>query len=116
MAKEAIRALARKDELKSVENPPGFHRTTMAYNEQTMLVHIKMDRGAELPLHHHEAVQNGYVTAGRVRFRRGDGSTFVAEAGTGYVFGPNEEHGAEVLEDAEVIECFAPMRPEYADN
>ena len=41
----------------------------------------------------------------------GDG--FIAEAGTGYCFSPDEKHGAEVLEDSEVIECFAPLRPEY---
>jgi hypothetical protein len=34
------------------------------------------------------------------------------EAGGSYVFDPNESHAIEVLEKAEIIECFAPMRPE----
>jgi len=97
----------------TVENPPGIYRTTMAYNDQTMLCHFQMKAGAQIPLHHHPAVQNGYVIRGRVRFLREDGSSFLAEAGSGYVFGPDEPHGATVLDDAEVIECFAPKRPEY---
>ena len=33
--------------------------------------------------------------------------------GSSYVFDSMETHSAEVLEDSEVIEVFAPMRPEY---
>lgn len=81
-----------------------------------MLCHFVMKEGAEIPLHNHDAVQNGYVISGRVQFRDEGGDAFIAEAGSGYAFGANEKHGALVLEDSEVIECFAPMRPEYADN
>ncbi len=103
-------------ELSSVTGPPGVHRTTLAYNEQTMLCRFIMDAGAEIPLHDHEAAQNGYLISGKVEFRTGDGKSFVAEAGSGYAFDPWEKHGARVLETAEVIECFAPMRVEYVDN
>jgi quercetin dioxygenase-like cupin family protein len=104
--------IARSDR-PTIENPPGIYRTTMAYNDETMLCHFHMKAGAQIPLHHHPAVQNGYVIRGRLQFIREDGSSFAAEAGAGYVFGPDEPHGATVLEDAEVIECFAPKRPEY---
>ena len=97
----------------AVENPPGITRTTLAYNDQTMLCHFKMIKGARIPLHHHPAVQNGYVIKGKLRFLAKDGPGFIASKGCGYAFGPNEPHGAEVLSDAEVIECFAPKRPEY---
>ena len=113
---ELKRNYCTRGSLESVENPPGIHRTTMAYNAGTMLCHFVMKAGAEIPLHNHEAAQNGYVISGRVQFRTVDGDAFVAGAGTGYAFDSNEKHGAVVLEDAEVIECFAPMRPEYADN
>ncbi len=96
-----------------VESPPGITSPTMAYNDETMLCHFSMVAGARIPLHHHPAVQNGYVISGRIRFVTGEDSGFVAEAGSGYVFGSNELHGAEVLSDAEVIECFSPKRPEY---
>ena len=96
----------------TVENPPGICRTTMAFNDQVMLCHFRMKEGARIPLHNHPAAQNGYVVSGKIRFITEEGG-FVAEEGSGYVFDPLEKHGAEVLSDAEVIECFAPKRPEY---
>ena len=113
---DTSRGLGRQSELKSVENPPGISRTTLAFNDQVMICHFNMSQGSVIPLHDHPAVQAGYVISGRLKFNKGDGTSFVAEPGTGYTFGPNEKHGAEVLEDAEVIESFAPMRSEYADN
>ena len=53
------------------------------------------------------------LTSRTLEFRTGDGS-FEAGPGSSYAFGPNREHGATALEDTEVIECFAPIRPEYA--
>ena len=116
MSNKEKRALAKKSELEAVEGPPGILRTTMAYDADTMLCHIVMKPGAVIPLHDHPAVQNGYVLSGKVKFNKADGSSFIAEEGTGYVFGSMEAHGAEVIETAVIIECFAPMRPEYADN
>ena len=110
-----IRPVARKNEIKSTESPAGIFRTTLAYNESIMLCHFSMTKGAKVPLHSHPASQNGYVIRGRLRFIRGDKAEgFIAEAGCSYVFNGGEPHGAEVLEEAEVIECFSPMRPEYA--
>lgn len=110
------RRLARRESSRTVENPPGIFRTTLAWDAATMLCHFRMLEGARVPLHHHPAAQNGYIVSGKVRFLRGDGGSFEAVPGTGYCFGPDETHGAEVLEDSEVIECFAPMRPEYAEG
>ena len=116
MSNEEERKLCSRNELASVENPKGIHRTTLAFNKETMLCHFVMKKGAVIPLHNHEAVQNGYVFSGKVQFRNSGGDLFLAESGSGYTFAGSEEHGAEVIEDAEVVECFAPMRPEYADN
>ncbi len=110
---EYYKGLTQKDKENTVENPKGIFRTTLSYNDQSMLCHFNMKKGAAIPLHNHEAVQNGYVISGKVQFKKEDGSTFVAEAGTAYAFNQNEAHGADVLEDAEVIEVFAPIRPEY---
>ena len=114
---ESLRKNAKKQDLKAVENPAGIFRTTMAYTNESMLCHFNMKKGAEIPLHHHRATQNGYVVSGAIEFLIGDGTrSFRAEAGSGYAFGADEPHGARVIEDAEVIEVFSPMRPEYADN
>ncbi len=112
---ETRRVIAKRSDSITRENPPGIRRTTLSYNEQTMLCHFLMKKGAKIPLHNHEAVQNGYIVGGRVRFILEDGSDFTAEPGTGYCFDSMQKHGAEVLEDSEVIETFSPMRPEYAD-
>lgn len=108
-----VKEFARRKDVPGVENPPGITRRTLSYNEQSMLCHFHLRQGARIPLHHHAAVQNGYVIRGKIRFLREDGSGFVAEAGAGYVFGPDEPHGAEILEEAEVVDFFAPLRPEY---
>lgn len=100
---------------KPIEALPGIFRTTLAYNKETMLCHFQLKQGSAIPIHNHVAVQIGYVISGKLKFQKQDGSSFIAESGTGYVFESEEQHGAEALEDSEVIECFAPMRPEYAD-
>jgi quercetin dioxygenase-like cupin family protein len=107
------RPVARLSEAPGVENPPGVTRRTLSYDEQSMLCHFHLNKGARIPLHHHPALQHGYVVRGRVRFAGTGGTNFVAEAGCGYLFGPEDPHGAEALEESEVVDFFAPLRPEY---
>jgi quercetin dioxygenase-like cupin family protein len=114
MPEHQLRRVAQRKESPLVENPSGVFRATLAYNDHIMVCHYTMKKGARIPLHSHAAAQNGYVIRGRLRMTKETGDGFVAEAGTGYCFAPEEKHGAEVIEDSEVIECFAPMRPEYA--
>jgi quercetin dioxygenase-like cupin family protein len=110
------RKTADRQKLAGKENPPGITRTTLSYNPESMICHFIMKEGARIPLHNHPAVQHGYIVKGRVHFVQKDGPGFIATTGTSYVFDSMEEHGAEVLEESEVIEFFSPMRPEYADN
>ena len=107
------RPTARRSESPTVENPPGILRRTIAYNDQIMLCHFELKKGARIPMHEHAPAQNGYLIRGRMRMLWGDGRELLAEAGTGWCFTANERHGAEALEDSEAIECFAPARPEY---
>jgi quercetin dioxygenase-like cupin family protein len=114
---QPIRTNADRDAARTVEGPPGIFRTTLVYNDDIMLCHFLLTNGAEVPLHRHPAVQSGYVISGRLRFRRGEGGrdTFLAGPGSGYLFRSNELHGAEVLEEAEAVDCFTPPRPDYLD-
>lgn len=103
------------NETDGVENPPGIVRRTLAHNEQVMLCHFELKKGSSIPLHHHRPSQIGYVLRGRVRFisdRHPAG--FEVAAGDSYVFDPDEQHGAEALEDSAYVEVFSPSRPEYA--
>ena len=110
------RPTAERSTSTTIEMAPGIFRTTLAYNEQVMLCHFALERGAAIPLHNHPAVQTGYVISGRLKLSKRDGTSYVAESGSAYVFESGEYHAAEALEDAELIECFSPMRPEYADS
>ena len=85
-------------------------RRTMSYNGDIMLCHFTLKKGLKMQMHQHDAVQIGYVLKGKVKFSKGDDSSFVA----GPIFDSNEIHGIDdVLEDSEFIECFSPSRPEY---
>ncbi len=107
------RITARKSETQPVEGPPGVLRTTIAYNDQLMLCHFFLKKGARIPLHAHPAAQNGYLIKGRMRMIGERGTDFIAGPGDGWCFASNERHRAEILEDSEAVESFAPSRPEY---
>ncbi len=107
-------------ERKPVELRPGLIKTNLSYNPSSMLCHFTMKRGSVLEIHNHPAVQNGFVLKGRLKYRLADAQGQVYETGEigpggGYVWDANEYHSTEALEDAEFIECFTPMRPEYTD-
>jgi len=108
-----IRETARKSESAAIESPTGILRTTLACNEQLMLCHFLLRKGARIPFHGHAAAQNGYLISGKLRMLWESGKELIAEPGSGWCFDPNVRHGAEVLEDSEAIECFSPSRPEY---
>jgi quercetin dioxygenase-like cupin family protein len=113
---EKTRKRAELSSLESVENPPGIFRTTLSYDEQSMLCHFRLTKGVTIPVHNHEAIQHGYLIRGKLRFLLKEGKTFLATPGSSYIFESGEYHGAEVLEDSEAIDFFVPVRPEYADN
>ena len=113
---KADQNITKMNERKTVEFLPGIFRTTMSFNDQSVLCHFCMNKGANIPLHHHVAVQNGYVLKGKAMFSKADGNTFVVEKGDGYIFGSNEPHSAEILEDTGLIEYFTPMGFEYIDK
>lgn len=98
------------------ENLKGIIRKTLVYNDEVMLCHFHMAKGAEIPLHNHRASQVGYVMSGVVRFLgNSEEDAFEARAGDSYVFDPHQTHGAIALEDAELTEVFSPAREEYKD-
>jgi quercetin dioxygenase-like cupin family protein len=105
---------AQLEEATAVEMKPGITRRTLAYNEQGMMCQFILEKGATLELHHHPEVQIGYMTKGKVKLIKADGSSIIATAGTSWVFDSNEVHGVEeVYETSELVECFLPLRPDY---
>ncbi len=110
---QELRAFAKLSDSKTVESQAGVRRTVLTYSGEVMLVHFLLEKGAVIPLHNHRAVQAGYVVRGRVRMLTREGGSFLAGPGDSYLFQSDEPHGAQVLEQAEVIDSFSPMRPEY---
>lgn len=95
----------------------GILRKTLAYNDEVMLCHFTMSKGASIPLHNHRASQVGYVISGSLKFLgRQDGDTFLVQGGDSYVFDPHKFHGCEVQENSELVEVFSPTREEYKDS
>lgn len=101
---------------KPIENPEGVVRTTLAYNDEAMLCHFHLKKGARIPLHSHRATQIGYVICGQGRcLAENPDDEFEINAGDSYVFSRFQKHGTEALEDTEYIEVFVPVRDEYKD-
>lgn len=101
-----------------VELRPGLVKTNLSYNGETMLCHFTMAKGSKLELHNHQAVQNGYVVRGRLKYQLADANKNVYQEGEigpggGYVWDSMEYHSTEALDDMEFIEFFAPARKEY---
>jgi quercetin dioxygenase-like cupin family protein len=94
----------------------GVRLKTLAHGERTLMTVFQLDAGAVVPVHRHPQEQIGYLVSGRLRFLDGAGQA-VAEVGPGdsWCFGADEEHGAEILEDAVAIEVFSPVRQDYLD-
>ena len=101
-----------KKDINPVIAPEGIQRRTLAFNQDAMLCNFDMAKGSKIPLHNHKHTQIGYIIRGIVKFitEKGD---FIVKAGDSYVFNGFEKHGAEILEDSEVIEVFTPCRDEY---
>lgn len=107
------RQFTRKEEQAKVAQRPGLTRTTLSYNDDLMICHFHEEKGTEIELHTHKAVQNGFVLKGKIKFFLEDGTEFIALPGSAYVFESMEPHGSLALEETEIIESFTPMRPEY---
>ncbi|NHJ24332.1 MAG: cupin domain-containing protein [Candidatus Lokiarchaeota archaeon] len=104
--------LISKDTISPVEALKGIYRRTLVYNEKIMLCYFRLNKGSEVPLHSHEQHQVGYVIKGKLNFFTSD-YQFIAKKGDSYIFDSNEEHGARVLTDSEVIDIFSPSREDY---
>ncbi len=96
-----------------VERAPGIDRVTLTYDEDSMICYFYLAKGSVLEMHTHVQSQNGIVMKGRIDFIKGDGEVLELKAGDAYYFGPNDPHGSNVIEDTELMECFAPSRDDY---
>ena len=106
-----------KHSIEPIEMVPGIFRRTLVYNQDAMLCHFEMKKGAEIDLHSHPAAQLGFVVSGKAEFwyETKENKTTVLP-GQSYIIPGKVTHGAIIIEDTEIIECFAPSRPEYENE
>ncbi|HNS85543.1 MAG TPA: cupin domain-containing protein [Parvularculaceae bacterium] len=70
--------------------------------------------GSGVPMHSHPNEQVTVILSGRSIVRSGD-QTFHLKAGDVLLFPPNVEHEFSIIEDAVVLDFFAPRRQDWID-
>ena len=90
----------------------GVHLKTLVYGKQTLMVEVRFEKGAVIPLHDHPHEQTGYLVSGQMDFLV-DGEHHIATSGNSWNIGSNVEHSATALEESVVIEVFSPVREDY---
>lgn len=98
-----------------IEMLPGVVRRTLVSGDGHTLVRFELAEGGVVPEHTHPHEQAGTVIVGRVRFRIGDVEAEVT-VGDSYMIPGGVPHAATALEDSVLVEVFAPVREEYADD
>lgn len=83
--------------------------------EHFMINFVRIEPGAEVPLHHHLNEQGGTVIEGTIIMTI-DGETRELRVGDAYIAPPNSVHGATGgPAGCLVIDVFAPPREDYLD-
>ncbi|MHC1761084.1 MAG: cupin domain-containing protein [Negativicutes bacterium] len=91
---------------------PGVQRKTLAVGEHSLMTKFVLEAGSELPRHKHPHEQVGFLVSGRLVLTIGDESCEM-EPGDSWAVPGDVEHCAQVIERAEAIEVFYPVRQDY---
>lgn len=100
------------DSMPSLQPRPGV---TMwpATGANLMINFVRLEPGADIPLHHHSQEQGGTVIEGSILMRI-DGDTRELRPGDVYIAPPHSIHGATAGPDGcLVVDVFAPPRDDY---
>lgn len=98
-----------------IEMLPGVVRRTLVSGDGQTLVRFELAEGGAVPEHTHPHEQAGTVIEGRVRFRIGDVEAEVVP-GDSYLIPGNVPHSAVAVEASLLVEVFAPVREEFAND
>ncbi|MEN1760889.1 cupin domain-containing protein [Anoxynatronum sibiricum] len=95
-----------------VDMIPGVKRRNLVVGKTTMLCEFHLKEGVVLPLHQHPHEQTGYLISGRALFEI-DGKEIEMKPGDSWSIGGDVPHQVTVLETAQVIETFTPVREDF---
>ena len=85
---------------------------TLVYGEKTLMSEFRLEQGAQLARHSHPHEQTGYLVSGALRLTIGT-DLYAVRPGDSWCIPADVEHQAEAVEQAVVIEVFAPLRKDY---
>jgi quercetin dioxygenase-like cupin family protein len=105
-------ALVHGADVEAYEMFPGVVRKVVNHGEKTMILELRMKKGAVVPEHKHPHEQLGYVFSGKVEFRAGD-ETKVLGPGDSWLAPGGVPHTLTVLEDCVAVDVFSPPREDY---
>jgi quercetin dioxygenase-like cupin family protein len=103
------------DEVKQVEMAPGVLRRTLGHGGQMLMAEFELAAGSEVPMHTHTHDQVGYVVRGGLRLTIRD-EVRTCMAGDSYYIPGDVPHRGVTVEDALVIDVFAPPREDYLEG
>lgn len=101
-----------RDALKPEQISELVERRIMAYDDQLMLVEMRMRKGSIGALHTHPHHQVDYLVSGCIEFEL-EGEKQVLCPGDSVVIPPHAWHGAIALEDSVVLDIFSPLREDF---
>ena len=102
------------DKIANQEMAPGIQRRYLTASRVT-IAKFALARGAVVPTHKHEHEQVSYVVRGALQFHVG-GQDIVVRSGAVLQIPSWVEHNVTVLEDADVIDVFSPVRQDWLDG
>jgi len=91
---------------------PGVTRRTLTAGDKMMLIEVRLEPGAVVPMHTHPHEQTGYVVSGHMRLQIA-GDTLDLDPGDAYLIPGGVEHEATALDPLVIVDVFSPPREEY---
>lgn len=102
--------------VKSTEAKPrqsfGVSFDLLATGPESMMTKMRYRRENVIPFHSHPNEQIGYVLSGRIRVLTRD-SQHELSAGDTYAIPANVEHSIEIIEAADEVQVFTPLRADF---
>ena len=103
----------------SDDNPIALLARKKITTERVLLARIKLEKGCDVAVHHHESEQVAIMLSGRGRWTIGygdDAEQFETVGGDVLVLPSNVPHGLVVLEDSEILDVVTPPAPMGIDS
>lgn len=84
---------------------------------QMLVAKVRLKKGCQVAMHHHDSEQMAIVLSGKVRWTIGEDRRIV-EVGGGEVLElpSNVPHAVEALEDTDILDILSPPGPMGVDN